>query len=165
MQKELSAIIFFLTLLTGVGNAQDKYFIVFCGNEGIPGHAFVVFGRESYSDQMSIVDGAWGLHPASGKEGGKSFIIGEVPGAIREEGIGKKCDFNVVREVSQSEYSNGLDIKKQWASKGKYELTKSDCVSFLIAVAQTVKSLKIPTRAGLDNFPAKYVQSLSNNNE
>ena len=157
-------IIFLFLISAIIVQAQDRYFIVFCGNDGMPGHAFVMFGRESESEKMSIIDGAWGLYPSNSRQGGKSFIIGEVPGEIRDEGITKKCNYKVVSEVSKSEYENGLEVKSQWTSRGRYELTKSDCVSFLIAVARCVDSLRVPDRNGLDNFPARYLKSLSEHN-
>jgi hypothetical protein len=158
--KRASILFLFFVINITISNAQEHYFIVFCGNEGVPGHAYVFFGRESSKQQASVADGAWGLYPTKKIQGVMSYVIGEVPGRIMDEGLSKHCDYKVIREVSKKEYENGLKVKKNWSDRGTYDLTKRDCVSFMIAVAQCVNGLDLPERSGLDNFPSRYVKAL-----
>ena len=164
-------IIFFLILastgITQLLEGQSNRYIAFCAKEGIPGHAFVVFGREDSIQQMTVFDGSWGFYPKSSKKGGKSFIIGEVPGEIRDDFLTNN-DVTFILVVSETEYNQALKIKEKWAKNASYSLAKNDCVTFLTEVANVVKDrITIPERAGFANFPAKFLAQLveENNNQ
>lgn len=157
--KKVSFLILLLFLMTTYyGIAQVKYFVVFCAKGGVPGHAFVSFGKEDNNKQASITDGSWGLYPKSSYEGASSPVIGEVPGNIANDFL-TKIDLRLIKEVDFNTYNKALSLKKDWSSKN-YKLLESDCLSFLIAVANTVSGLKLPERSGLANLPVQYLQKL-----
>lgn len=141
-------------------SAQNKMYVAFCAKEGIPGHAFVSLGREDEESKMTIHDGTWGLYPKNKLDGGKSFIIGEVPGEIRDDLL-TGSDYTYVIEASQKDYDEVLKIVKKWREGSNYELLEKDCVSFLIEVAKIFKrKMAIPPREGFDNLPNEYVKKI-----
>ncbi len=137
----------------------EKYFIVLLADEGIPGHAFINFGRESDLQRSSITDGTFGMYP---KEGIK-IKIGEVPGELRDDFL-RNSDHKLIVEVNKAEYDNCLGILNKWRSKN-YELIKSDCLTFVIEIANAISSkIKVPTRIGFDNLPAEWLKKLIQTN-
>jgi len=143
---------------------QGKSYIVFCAKEGVPGHAFVGFGKEDEKKSMCTYE-AWGLCP---KDRTFSFLtsavissltggiyIGPFPGSLADDFL-TKADAKLILSVNESQYDNALKIKKEWEGKS-YTLLESDCVSFLIAVAKTISNLSIPPRTGYDNLPVNYL--------
>lgn len=158
MGRKIKLLILFFCITTISGFSQVKYYIVFCAKDGIPGHAFVSFGKEDYNQQISITDGSWGLYPNSRLSGAASYIIGEVPGGIANDFL-TKIDFRFIKEVDGSTYTSALAIKNDWLNKND-ELLKSDCVSFVIEVANKIPGLKLPQRSGLENLPVLYLQCL-----
>jgi len=151
------------TLILGffqlVSLAQDKYFVSFCADGGVPGHAFISIGRESPSSSSSISDGTWGLYPVNSFDAVKSIIIGEVPGQLRDDFL-RNRDYTYTIEVTESEYNRVKSTISRWKSKN-YELKESDCLSFVMEVANIFSGkINIPSRSGLENFPAKYLKKL-----
>lgn len=151
--------LFFLSTLL-FSQEESKYFLAFCAKEAgktsRAGHAFVVFGVEDAEAQMSRAE-AWGFYPKKGSKA-KEFVIGEVPGEIRDDFL-TKVDHSFVVEVSMPLYNEALGIKNKWQAKD-YELLENDCVSFLVEVVGIVDGLKLPDRKGLAHLPAKYLQKL-----
>lgn len=139
--------------------AQDKYFVAFCADGGVPGHAFISIGRESAISQSSVHDGTWGLYPATSSGAAKSIVIGEVPGGLRDDFLRNK-DYTYVIEVSKAEYDMVKSTISKWKNKN-YELAETDCLSFVIEVATIFSArITIPPRTGFDNFPARYLKKL-----
>jgi len=144
--------------------SQDKKYVVFSAKASGVGHAFITLGREDPVQMMTVHDGSWGLYPQTSRLGGKSFLIGEVPGKMKDDFLTKR-DYNYVLTVSGSEYAEVLEKLNIWRGKN-YELLKSDCLSFLIDVANVFKSrIKVPERSGFDNHPAQYLQALIEENQ
>jgi len=116
----------FITVFNPIwSTCQNKHFLTFYGtNEGKVGHAFVSFVREDNNLQQTVVDGVWGLYPASRKKGGASYLIGEVPGEIRDDFL-TRPDVGLTVEVTPQEYKNALDIKNNW-SNANYRLNEKD---------------------------------------
>ncbi len=165
MEKKLKILLtsFFCILLSTIGTdvlAQNKYYLVFLAtSEGNVGHAFVSFGYEDMDQQMSVTDGSWGLYPK--KDGDMKSVIGQVPGEIKDDFL-NNAEVKLIKSVTKQQYEAALEVLKAWKNKD-YELLKSDCVSFVIEVANTI-GLNIPERSGLDNFPWRYVEKLKDQN-
>ncbi|WP_299683635.1 hypothetical protein [uncultured Dokdonia sp.] len=98
-------LLFILLMLTSNLFSQDKKYIAFCAKDEGVGHAFVSLGKEDPEKQMTVHDGTWGMYPTNSTEGGKSIIIGEVPGGIRDDFLTKK-DYTFV--ISQYQKLNIL---------------------------------------------------------
>jgi hypothetical protein len=142
-----------------ISQESDRYLVAFCANEGIPGHAFVSYGYESEELKMTVHGGTWGLYPSVREKGIASFFIGEVPGELRDDMV-TNSDHTFVIEVTQEEYKAVVRVKESWATQS-YEISKTDCVSFLIEVASIFEDkINIPTRDKLENFPARYLIKL-----
>lgn len=141
----------------------EKYFIALLADDGVPGHAFVNFGRESDAQMSSITDGTFGMYPITKILGGLSVVIGEVPGIIKDDFLTNK-DHRLVVEVSALEYQKCLSILQKWRSKN-YQLLKSDCLSFVVEIADAIAAkISVPSRIGFDNFPAEWLKKLIQNN-
>ena len=151
--------IFYLFLVYTYGLSQEGRFITFYGTTAGPvGHAFVSFVREDNTLQQTVVDGVWGLYPTTRIGGAASFIVGEVPGEMRDDFL-KRPDVGLTVKVNQKEYNIALKIKDRW-SNYNYELTEKDCLSFVIAIANSLSpKIVLPQRNTFD-FPTDYINSL-----
>lgn len=137
----------------------SKFFVVLLADEGVPGHAFISLGREDDELQSSITDGTWGMYPQDNVSGLESVIIGEVSGVIKDDYLRNK-DYSLVIEVSKDEYENAKTVLKKWRSKS-YELLKSDCLSFVIEIANVLKDkITVIPRTDFDNLPAEYLKKM-----
>lgn len=137
----------------------SKFFVVLLADKGIPGHAFVSLGRESDELESSVTDGTWGMYPQNSVSGIESVIIGEVPGVIKDDYFRNK-DYSLVVEVSKGKYEVAKTVLEKWRSKD-YELLKSDCLSFVIEIANVLKDeITVIPRTGFDNLPAEYLKKL-----
>lgn len=174
--KKLLVLLFILLINT---QAQNKYFVVFCAKEGFLGHAFVGFGKEDSSLKSSTYE-AWGLYPKdmlSALSAGASFsgvtinatkegtiigndYLGPFPGKLKNDFL-TKTDNKLIVQVSQNQFQKALKVKENWKNRG-YQLGMSDCVNFLMAVAQSLGSITVtvPPREGMSNFPKKYLEKL-----
>lgn len=146
------------------GVSQERKFITFYGTaEGLVGHAFISYVREDNNLQQTVVDGVWGMYPASRKDLAKNFIVGEVPGEIRDDLLTKR-DIGLTVEVNQQEYLMALQIKERW-NNATYQLTETDCLSFVIEVANSLShKLVLPERSMFKNFPYTYIETLKSLN-
>lgn len=152
-----------LIVLQALAFAQDKYFVAFCADGGVPGHAFISIGRESSSSSSSINDGVWGLYPSSSSQGAKSFVIGAVPGYLKDDFL-RNVDYVLSVEVGKDDYDRVKSTINKWKNKN-YELLENDCLSFVIEVANILSGkITIPQRQGFENFPAKYLKNLIDSN-
>ena len=161
----------FFLFATNGSIAQGKYYIIFCAENGFPGHAFLSFGKEDNIKQASTIE-SWGFAPANNFARIELIasvivsgtILGNVslPGAITNNSK-IKADYTLSKEVDFNTYNKAIAVKNKW-SNNEYKLTESDCVSFLIEVAdevaKTVSGFIVPPRSGLENWPAKYLQKL-----
>jgi len=165
-------LLFFYLVLANHIYAQ-KYFVVLCSKQASLnsfGHAFVVIGKgDAFTCDIDGGDGeAWGLYARNqsnkecepkGFNALKSFFIGALPGCLFND---INTDISNYYEVKCSfeEYIVVQTIISEWRNKN-YELTKSDCLSFLIDVASAFKDrIKLPDRNLFENLPSKYVQKL-----
>lgn len=156
-------LIFSILFLQLSASGQDKYFVTFCADDGIPGHAFISIGRESPGSLSSISDGTWGLYPVNSSEGIASPVIGEVPGILKDDFL-RNRDYTFVLEVNKSEYDKVKETINKWSSKN-YKLVLNDCLSFLIEVVNLFPNkIKAPFRSGFENFPARYLKKLIDSN-
>lgn len=143
--------------------SQNKKFVAFCADSNGIGHAFISLGYEDSEKLMTVNDGAWGLYPKESLNGVKSLVIGQVPGKIVDDYL-RDTDLILVITVNDEEYEKVISKLNLWSTKN-YELLKSDCLSFLIDVANIFSyKLNIPRRTGLENHPAKFLEKLIENN-
>ncbi|GAA0871835.1 hypothetical protein GCM10009117_09810 [Gangjinia marincola] len=143
--------------------AQDKKFIAFCADSSGIGHAFISLGYEDSQRLMTVNEGSWGLYPKESLSGGKSLIMGEVPGKIVDDFL-RTTDLILVVTVTDEEYNDATSKLNEWRTRN-YELLESDCLTFLIDVANILSSkLDIPKRKGFENHPAKFLEKLIGNN-
>lgn len=155
-------ILFALALCSNL-YGQDKRFLVFYAkkeswDDKTAGHAFISFIKEDPIQKMTIVEGCWGFYPKKTSQGVLSIAIGSVEGNIKDDFLTQK-DVGLTVEVNKSEYENALLIKDKWNSK-QYELTVSDCVSFVIEIAQSLSGkLNLPQR-GFFDLPHSYIEEL-----
>jgi hypothetical protein len=127
------------------------------------GHAFVGFGREDQSKQMSWQEG-FGLYPQSGPAGAASLFFGTVPGHVVKE-ASLHSDLVISCRVSPSQYDAVVKVKEAWAKKTDYQLIYQDCVTFTLDAASKL-GLRLPSRESLpDNIslPITLIQNLATN--
>jgi len=145
----------------------DPLWVLFLGkrpdvaNGAFVGHAFVGFGREDSSRNMSWMEG-FGLWPQSSAMGGASLVIGRVPGIIQDEAH-TSSDVVVSCRVSQSQFDAARDVKERWGARPDYQLIYQDCLTFTLDLAASL-GLKLPSRESLpDNIalPITHMERLA----
>ncbi|MBI4538911.1 MAG: hypothetical protein HY704_05295 [Gemmatimonadetes bacterium] len=149
----------------------SRYFVQLVGDgSGAVGHAFVVWGREDASENMSVFDGAYGLWPRTSVSWTEA-VFGTVPAEIYEEfgidgtgggtpgGIARTMDLITVR-VDRDVYERSRRVlrARQRDVGGNYQLLVRDCVTFLREVAD-VLGLELPYRMFAWR-PTGYVQQM-----
>lgn len=138
---------------------QDKYFVSFLADDGVPGHAFISIGRESEKEKSSITDGTWGMYPKKNNSNVKEILIGEVPGKLKDDFL-REVDLTYSCEIKFDDYNKMKGIILKWKSKN-YELAKNDCLTFLIEIANVINyKIKVPKREGYKNLPSNYLKKL-----
>lgn len=152
-------LIFCCTNFSTSASAQERRFLTFYATtSGMVGHAFVAYLREDNRRQQTVVDGVWGFYPVSRVDLAKGFFVGEVPGQIRSDFL-TRPDYGFTVEVNRQEYERAIQIRDRWAN-ATYELTKQDCVSFVMEVAASLShKLHLPERSRLD-WPHDYIEAL-----
>jgi len=148
-------------------SSEHRHVLVFCGLEptdSFVGHAFVVWGKEDSSKQVSWSQ-AFGFYPETAKAGAKS-MFGPVPGEIRDDGVNCPDGSNVRRlfvDVSPDAFDKSLGILEAWKSKtgsDSYQLVLSDCTTFALEVGKSI-DLKIPDRSWAESaFPFAAIDKL-----
>jgi hypothetical protein len=141
---------------------KDDLYVVFCAREHLPGHAFVVLGKDDSKKQLCTVD-AFGYYP----EGDKAVkaLFGKVPSEMANEfirGKGQEGTCRLIVRVDQSQYDAVEAIRRKWAEKGTYRVIEEDCVTFAADVAQSLK-LDTPERAKAI-LPQAFVKKLAEMN-
>jgi hypothetical protein len=140
-------------------------YVVFCARwDTMPGHSFVVLGKEDAAAQMSTVD-AFGYYPE--KPGDLRAVFKKVPGLLADEFVRGTLAPTLVRlilKVNRSDFDAVEAVRRTWASRTNFQLIEQDCVTFVMDVARALK-LRVPDRSGLDNIPWKYLGKLAEAND
>ena len=102
---------------------EEPHYLVFCGRENsLTGHAFVAWGREDASHQMSVSDGAFGLYPQPGHgvTAAVKMVFAPVPGEIAQEEVRRSLTTDLIRlivKVDPALYQATLARKARWAER------------------------------------------------
>lgn len=155
-------------LFTGVQDIQaqqkEYFFGVFAENinadSGVPspGHAFIGIGKGT--PLVCSTDGseteAWGFYPQKKIAGGLSKWFGAVDGEIRND-VYTKIDHQYFIKISFTDYLKVVGKIEEWKEK-QYELTRSDCISFVIECCKIFgDAFIVPDRQGTDT-PETYIK-------
>src|SRR6185503_18155915 len=139
-------------------------YVVFCSRwDTLPGHAFVVLGKEDAQAMMSTVD-AFGYYPET--SGNTKAVLKRVPGVLADEFVRGTLAPTLVRlilKVNKADFDAVKAVRDLWESKGSYKLIERDCVTFVMDVASAL-GLTVPNRSGFDNIPWNYVRKLAEAN-
>lgn len=148
-------------------NAQDYFLGIFSENYDITtvGHAFIGIGKGT--PLTCDIDGneteLWGFYPRSKIEGGLSFFSGPVDSKIASD-VFTKINHYFFFQIDSSDYFRVLAQIETWKKK-RYELTRSDCISFLIDISSLFPNkILIPERKPTDT-PDNYVKKLIDKNK
>jgi hypothetical protein len=161
--------------LSNMTDPTGVYNVAFCARPspdvtGKPGHAFVAYSHANPNGDRDFLAightvGA-GVGPASA---GWSYFGGPVSGLLKEErytSIKQNCldvtvnkaDFNQARALGEDPlFRMGVTAQPGTVFEA-YKLGLDDCMTFLISVAETLKSrgLKVPVR-GATELPMTYI--------
>lgn len=146
------------------GNAS-KFYLVFCarrsvGQTGLPGHAYVVWGKEDAAAQLSSQE-AFGFYNNAASPIG--VVLGrDVPGELRDEAV-KPAPSQLVLgrlivQILQADYELARAEQVKWHTED-YNLYKRNCISFASAVAGVIGLRGIPPEVA--EWPADYFVSLA----
>ncbi|MEM9753950.1 MAG: hypothetical protein AAF916_11290 [Planctomycetota bacterium] len=116
---------------------ENQYYLVFCARHGVPGHAFVIWGKEDYENNLSS-QRAFGMYPKD-----KKLRVGAVPGGVVEEAT-PRSDTRLIVRVNREQFEGAASIRSAWAGKD-YKLVESDCVTFTSEAAISI-GLDVPAR-------------------
>jgi hypothetical protein len=137
-------------------------YVVFCARDAVPGHAFVVFGKDDPVRGLCSVQ-AWGYYPSTGNKG----VLGPVPGELADESIRGKgtagANYRLVLRVNKEQYEAADAVRRKWAGKGEYKVLERDCVSFATDVARALR-LSIPTGVAA-RHPQVFIRKLAELNK
>lgn len=145
-------------------NNQEYFFGVFAQNVNFisnspsPGHAFIGIGKGT--PLVCSTDGseteAWGFYPEVRIEGALSYIFGPVPSLIKDD-IYTRNDHQYFIKISFSDYIKVLAKIEEWKER-QYELTRNDCISFVIDCCSIFGDrLIVPNRMNTDT-PEIYIK-------
>ncbi|MER2252886.1 hypothetical protein ABS772_23485 [Methylorubrum podarium] len=156
--------------------------VAFCGRpspdpSGKPGHAFVSYSHKKVDGDRDFLAIGHTVPPGAAIGGVVwSYFGGAVSGLLKEElytSVKQNC---LDVQVNQDDYRRARALAADPLVKmgltttegtvfQAYRLGSQDCMSFLIEVAQTLKSrgLKVPDRGATD-VPMAYVQRLIDTN-
>jgi hypothetical protein len=138
---------------------NSALYIVFCARDAVPGHAFVVWGKDDAAKQICSVE-AWGYYPEKGTNVFK-IALGAVPSEMANEflrGKGTTGTCRLVLRVSKEQYDQAEAIRRRWANKRDFKLLEEDCVGFATDVA---RSLGLRTPASFtDRHPQLFIRKL-----
>lgn len=157
----ITQLVFISSSFSQTGN-QEYFFGVFAENINIPsvspGHAFIGIGKGT--PLVCSTDGseteAWGFYPRVRVEGGLSKWFGPVLGDVRND-VYTKIDHQHFIKISFSDYIKVQLKINEWKEK-QYELTRNDCISFIIDCSKIFEGLLIiPTRTNTDT-PESYIK-------
>lgn len=142
----------------------SKFYLVFCARRsavptGLPGHAYLVWGKEDAADQMSSQEAFGFYHNAASPIG---VVLGrDVPGELRDEAI-KPAPSQLVLgrlivQVLKPDYEMARAEQAKWKTED-YNLYKRNCISFASAVGSAIGLKGIPPEVA--EWPADYFVSL-----
>lgn len=150
--------------------SEEYYFGVFAEKwdasaSAFVGHAFIGIGKGT--PLTCDIDGneteIWGFYPQKKIEGAKSYWFGPVDGKIASD-IFTKIDRQFFIRIDFPDYLK-VQLKVEEWKKKQYQLTRSDCISFLIDVCNTLhEKIIVPKREG-NELPDDYVKKLINQNK
>ena len=149
-------------------DAGPRLFIMLAAREGMPGHAFVLWGMEDPTSQQSKIE-AFGLYPTVGPGGVMKAGMGPVPGALMDEIIKRQetgcCSWSnpdvlAVFRVDQQTWDRSKQVKAQFAGKTNWTVLEQDCVTFLMEVGSAIQLAMPQRRVGVNASPAAYVRSV-----
>lgn len=147
----------------------DKYYVIFAAREStrpdesnnskksITGHAFVMWSKEDiFSSRNSFF--AYGFYP---KEG--IGILGDVPGNIVDDIASfRVASDQLVFIVDKLDFENSKRELVNWKAGGPYRLVKSDCVTFIQKIGESL-GIEMPNKIKELTFkPVPYVRMLIN---
>ncbi|HEX2787611.1 MAG TPA: hypothetical protein VHP32_06865 [Ignavibacteria bacterium] len=142
---------------------QEYYFGVFAEKwdaSALVGHAFIGIGKGTplTCDINGNETEIWGFYPKKKVDGAKSYWFGPVDGNIASD-VFTKIDRQFFIRIDFSDYLK-IQLKVEEWKKKQYQLTRSDCISFLIDVCSTLPDrIKVPTRETTE-LPDDYVKKL-----
>jgi hypothetical protein len=144
-----------------------SWYIVFLADGGsLTGHSYVVWGQENPS-KLRSEQYCFGLYAQGGDL--KELVFGKVVGELRDDDCWSAINttHRLIVKVDEVDFHNAMGVYHRWAQleqegRLEYELRYSDCVTFLIEVAEAV-GLSTPSRGLL--FPQDYVKQLMRANE
>jgi hypothetical protein len=144
---------------------QSTFYVVFCSRDFVPGHAFVLFGRDDAERSVCAVDGAWGYYPKDGTP--KLAQLGRVPGKLYDEYLkprGVPSDAaRLIVKMDEKQYKKAEAVRQKWDAKTDYKLLEQDCVSFVTEVAKSL-DLKVPSGVAAKH-PQVFVRELAKANK
>ncbi len=136
--------------------------VVLCAREGVPGHAFVVLGKEDEKKLMSTVR-AFGFYP----EKDTKPLFGTVPGTLADEfvrGKGTKNDHRLILKVDDEQFEAVEKLRADWAKrKPDYKLYERNCITFTSEAAKLL-GLIVPAGDPTD-LPPTFLKGLIDKNK
>ena len=124
-----------------------------------PGHVWVVLGVDDEATQTCSAQ-AWGFYPENDLQTVKALSFEPVKGKLKEEAAKRtsKATAHLFVMVNSENYRKALDIKRAWDGQDTYQLERSDCITYLQAVAKAL-GLTVPDRESRE-FPEPYLLRL-----
>lgn len=153
--------LFFVLVLNANSFAQTDYFVGFFGeNVGTNapfGHAFIGIGKGTplTCDINGSETEMIGFYPKVRIEGGKSFFFGPVDGQVKND-VRTSINSYTFKKITFADYIKVKLKIEQWKTR-KYELTRTDCISFFIDIASTFTDTQLPDRTQFVT-PEAYVR-------
>lgn len=137
--------------------------VVLCAREGVPGHAFVVLGKEDEKRMMSTIE-AFGFYP---EKKDLKPLFGTVPGSLANEfirGKGTKNDHSLILKVDDEQFAAVEKLRADWAKrKPDYKLFERNCITF---TGEAAKALGLTVPAGKDtDLPPTFLKNLIEKNK
>lgn len=148
--------------------SQDYFLGVFAENMSISapvGHAFIGIGKGTplICDINGNTTEVWGFYPKVRIMGGKSIWFGPVDSEVKSD-VMTKIDKQSFVKIEFSDYIK-VQLKIEEWKKKQYELTRNDCISFLIDICNTLPDRLIVPRRETTDTPDSYVRKLINLNK
>ena len=154
--------------LTSESAAQDYFLGIFSENMSISapvGHAFIGIGKGTpmTCDINGNTTEVWGFYPKVRIMGGKSIWFGHVDSEIKSD-VMTKIDRQAFIKIDFADYIKVQLRIEEWKKK-QYELTRNDCISFLIDICNTIPNRLIVPKRETTDTPDSYVRKLINLNK
>lgn len=151
MKFYLLVILFFCINIDAKAQDSKDYFIGFFAertsvSDAQIGHAFIGIGKgvPLTCDINGTQTEMFGFYPSVHIEGGKSLWVGPVDGQIKND-VRTQIDNYVFKKIAFADYLKVQLRVEEWKKK-KYELTRSDCVSFFQDISSMFPDIVLPDR-------------------